>query len=75
MNDGAKKCSRCGAAFTCDIAAGRSTCWCFALPHVPPAGKPEQDCLCPQCLAAAMARENSPAKTAPQAPPGNVRRE
>ncbi len=50
-------CASCGAAFTCGMAAGDSLCWCFSLPQVlavPDAASPAS-CLCPACLAAAIA--------------------
>jgi hypothetical protein len=51
-----KKCSTCGAAFTCGPQGGTGQCWCEALPHVPPVCDVKQDCLCPACLRAAITR-------------------
>ncbi len=50
-----KLCGRCGTAFCCGPAEGNSRCWCDELPPVsPPAGN-GHDCLCPDCLRAAIA--------------------
>lgn len=42
-------CSRCGNKFECGHEQGKSTCWCFELPHVIPVDQAEH-CLCPECL-------------------------
>ncbi len=46
-----KKCARCEQEFECGFEEGKSTCWCFALPHVIPLSEDEEEgCLCPDCL-------------------------
>ncbi|MFH0882083.1 MAG: cysteine-rich CWC family protein [bacterium] len=50
-SSGARMCPKCGKTFICDIAAGKSTCWCFKLPQnmkVPQTS--DTPCLCPTCL-------------------------
>ncbi|MEK7736847.1 MAG: cysteine-rich CWC family protein [Pseudomonadota bacterium] len=42
-------CPRCGAAFTCGIAAGEDPCWCLDLPPLA-AIQPDSGCYCPACL-------------------------
>ncbi len=49
------RCALCGAAFACGMQGGPQPCWCADLPHgVPPLG-PDANCLCPACLARALA--------------------
>ncbi|KAF1054195.1 MAG: hypothetical protein GAK41_00647 [Burkholderia gladioli] len=57
-----RRCPQCTAAFDCGAGAQRGAateaepfaCWCAALPPlVDPAGP----CLCPECLAGALARQ------------------
>lgn len=51
-----KLCSQCGAPFECCQAPG---CWCAHLPNTMPIPGDRtnlaHDCLCPKCLAAAIA--------------------
>jgi hypothetical protein len=49
---GHRTCPRCGASFTCGIAAGEAHCWCFDLPNVIwiDDEKVNEGCLCPACL-------------------------
>lgn len=47
--NGYKSCPQCGTNFTCGIAEGGQTCWCFDLPNVVPVDE-ETACLCPDCL-------------------------
>jgi len=48
-------CPQCGTTFGCDIAQGKTHCWCMELPAIPKditaktAGLSE-GCLCPACL-------------------------
>ncbi len=49
--DREKKCSRCGAAFTCST----NDCWCSALPAIEIMGV--ADCMCPACLNAVLASQ------------------
>jgi hypothetical protein len=55
-----KNCSNCGKDFHCGAARETSTgteefsCWCTELPHVGVVAAPDQDCLCPECLAQAI---------------------
>ncbi len=47
-----KKCSVCGASFSCGDQAGKGKCWCDELPPLPVSLLASGgDCLCPQCLA------------------------
>ncbi|WGS50041.1 cysteine-rich CWC family protein [Paraburkholderia sp. D15] len=51
------RCPRCGNAFDCARHAQPFDCWCAEMPVLPvervdPAG----GCLCPECLAAEIAR-------------------
>ena len=49
-----KQCSECGASFTCGAQTGNDKCWCDDFPPLSPVS-PNRDCLCPQCLAKAIA--------------------
>ncbi|MGB0582573.1 MAG: cysteine-rich CWC family protein [Limisphaerales bacterium] len=58
-----QKCAACGQSFPCDIAAGKSTCWCFELPQkseVPDSGA---SCLCLRCLKAKLEAIDQPSKS------------
>ena len=47
-------CVRCGAVFECHVGGD---CWCAAEPYrLPMPDEAAQDCLCPACLRAALAR-------------------
>ena len=46
-------CAECGSAFQCSHPSGG--CWCAAFPQVMPP-KPDARCLCPSCLAKAVAK-------------------
>ena len=61
---GGRVCERCGAKFVCDMAAGKSSCWCFELPRVMPV-IPSTSCLCPKCLETAVKQQIAvpPART------------
>ncbi len=50
-----KRCPRCGTTFTCGPATGKTHCWCSELPNVGPVASSAHDCLCPDCLRAAVA--------------------
>src|SRR5712692_6731319 len=50
-----KSCSSCGVSFSCGPAAGKG-CWCEDLPPVSLVAGADQDCLCPACLSAAIAK-------------------
>ncbi|HEY2019585.1 cysteine-rich CWC family protein [Paraburkholderia sp.] len=51
------RCPRCGNAFDCCMHAGPDECWCQALPPLPADRlSPASPCLCPECLAAEIAR-------------------
>src|SRR5438309_89971 len=54
-----KTCSVCGLVFTCGPEQGEQGCWCEKLPYVPLMGNPDQDCLCPKCLAEAISKVNA----------------
>ncbi len=47
-------CAHCGAPFTCGEVSGAPSCWCAALPAIPPID-PASGCLCPRCLASLSA--------------------
>jgi hypothetical protein len=55
---GDKRCPRCGAVFSCGAATG-GTCWCGVLPRLTFVDPAVPDCLCPDCLKAALAAERS----------------
>ncbi|OZG75050.1 hypothetical protein BTA51_01230 [Hahella sp. CCB-MM4] len=51
-------CPGCGKPAQCDLEKGKSTCWCFSLPHDERHHEPfvEGDkCFCRSCLAARRA--------------------
>ncbi len=51
QSPGERLCPGCGAAFTCDVEAGKDGCWCFGLPQIAPLDEPRfKGCLCPDCL-------------------------
>ncbi|MCC8401950.1 cysteine-rich CWC family protein [Paraburkholderia sp. MMS20-SJTN17] len=51
------RCPRCGNTFDCAMQAEPSSCWCRALPPLPAERlEPGGQCLCPECLAAEIAR-------------------
>ena len=41
-------CEECGVEFSCDISAGKDTCWCFDYPNV--LKSESKVCLCKDCL-------------------------
>jgi hypothetical protein len=44
-------CSICEIEFTCEIAEGRSTCWCVHVEAIPYIHELDEDnCLCKDCL-------------------------
>lgn len=48
---GARICPHCGAEFTCDLEAGKETCWCFEVTRLNRESlRPSMGCLCPKCL-------------------------
>ncbi|MEK6348607.1 MAG: cysteine-rich CWC family protein [Burkholderia sp.] len=56
-----RRCPRCATAFDCGAGAPEApggaepfACWCAALP---PLAAPAGRCLCPECLAGALARQ------------------
>jgi anti-sigma factor RsiW len=57
------QCPRCGRPFDCGaraMQAGAAPCWCGSMPALP-AGALERGvgCLCPECLAQALAHARS----------------
>jgi hypothetical protein len=52
VDTGNVRCANCGAPFTCGIAAGKGTCWCFSFPNALPVPKEgeKQGCWCAACL-------------------------
>lgn len=49
-------CARCGAPFTCGVNAA-TPCWCVSQPVLATIDASLTGCLCPDCLAAALARQ------------------
>jgi hypothetical protein len=63
-----KNCSSCGASFGCGANSAEGNCWCYDLPPVSLVAAADQDCLCPDCLARAIAKPSAtPDDTAPPA--------
>ncbi|WP_323119526.1 cysteine-rich CWC family protein [Burkholderia alba] len=56
-----KRCPRCGRSFDCGARTQPFSCWCMAMPSLPPGAQPATGgrCLCPECLAADIARHVS----------------
>jgi hypothetical protein len=55
------RCPRCGSVFDCGRNTEPFDCWCKALPAVPASQlDPRGRCLCPGCLAAAVAAGGVP---------------
>ncbi|WP_175149497.1 cysteine-rich CWC family protein [Paraburkholderia ultramafica] len=51
------RCPRCGNSFDCGMHAQPLECWCRAMPSLPADRlDPARRCLCPECLAAEIAR-------------------
>ncbi|WP_060988721.1 DUF1289 domain-containing protein [Photobacterium leiognathi] len=44
------QCPQCGKPASCDISAGKSTCWCFELDKRDTNDCPSGACLCRECL-------------------------
>ena len=57
-------CSHCNTTFECGMAdAMDAPCWCAALPALPGEALPDPGngrCLCPSCLKAWIARNETP---------------
>jgi hypothetical protein len=66
----AKNCPLCGAVFTCGPQSSNQHCWCEELPKVGVVGDAGQDCLCPNCLAAAMSANNTTPISVPEVSDG-----
>jgi hypothetical protein len=53
------RCPRCGRSFDCGRRGDPSQpfdCWCLSMPPLPPGRlAPGMRCLCPECLAEALA--------------------
>jgi hypothetical protein len=50
------RCPRCGSSFDCGRNSQPFDCWCKVLPALPANQlDPRGRCLCPECLAAAVA--------------------
>ncbi|CAH2803771.1 MAG: hypothetical protein CPDRYMAC_5713 [uncultured Paraburkholderia sp.] len=55
--EGSARCPLCGNAFDCGMHATPFECWCREMPALPAERlKPDRRCLCPECLAAEIAR-------------------
>jgi hypothetical protein len=51
------RCPRCRSVFDCALHGQPFDCWCKAMPALPAARlEPGGRCLCPECLAAEIAR-------------------
>ncbi|MEI5997280.1 cysteine-rich CWC family protein [Paraburkholderia bengalensis] len=51
------RCPRCRRVFDCGARSEVSACWCKSMPALPAdALEPGSGCLCPECLATAIAR-------------------
>ncbi|WP_087463493.1 cysteine-rich CWC family protein [Oleiphilus messinensis] len=50
LHDKSSRCPECGTAVKCDIAAGKSQCWCFELPSIALPSDQKAACLCKPCL-------------------------
>ncbi|MBN3811217.1 cysteine-rich CWC family protein [Paraburkholderia sp. Ac-20347] len=60
------RCPRCGNRFDCGRHAEPFDCWCKSLPALPASQlDPRGRCLCPECLAAAVASERTPSGSSP----------
>ena len=57
------RCTRCELQFQCDIALGKSHCWCMDLPLVLPV-RDAVGCMCPNCLAKEIETQQSKPITA-----------
>ncbi|WP_305819583.1 DUF1289 domain-containing protein [Photobacterium leiognathi] len=44
------QCPQCGKPASCDISAGKTTCWCFELDKRDTSDCPSGACLCRECL-------------------------
>ncbi|CAG9218494.1 conserved hypothetical protein [Paraburkholderia tropica] len=56
------RCPRCGSRFDCGRHAEPFDCWCKSMPALPASQlDPRGRCLCPECLAAAVATGHVPA--------------
>jgi hypothetical protein len=56
------RCARCRRVFDCGARGDRSACWCASMPALPTDSlEPASGCLCPECLADAIARAQAAA--------------
>jgi hypothetical protein len=67
-------CPLCGGSNACGLAAGASTCWCFAA-RIPaavlervPAGARDRSCICQACAAADVSTTTTTTATAADTP-------
>ncbi|WP_201643681.1 cysteine-rich CWC family protein [Paraburkholderia metrosideri] len=57
LSESSARCPRCGNSFDCGMGAQPFDCWCREMPSLPADRlDPASRCLCPECLAAEMAR-------------------
>jgi hypothetical protein len=54
-----KECSCCGQKFGCGAGINGETCWCAALPPISELPDASLDCLCPECLARTIEKQES----------------
>jgi hypothetical protein len=63
------RCPRCRRVFDCGARGGREACWCVSMPAMPTeALDAGTGCLCPECLADAIARTRAVEGSAAPAP-------
>jgi hypothetical protein len=63
------RCPRCRRVFDCGARGGREACWCVSMPAMPTeALDAGTGCLCPECLADAIARTRAMEGSAAPAP-------
>ncbi|MHB9840734.1 cysteine-rich CWC family protein [Paraburkholderia terrae] len=63
------RCPRCRRVFDCGARGGREACWCVSMPAMPTdALDASTGCLCPECLADAIARTRAMEGRAAPAP-------
>jgi len=56
----AVRCPNCRRTFDCGARGDRAGCWCMSMPSLPAAAlDASSGCLCPECLAAAIARNQA----------------
>ncbi|TCG07056.1 hypothetical protein BZM27_22140 [Paraburkholderia steynii] len=62
------RCPRCRRVFDCGARAAAEACWCVSMPALPTDALDASICLCPECLADAIARTRAMEGSAAPAP-------